>query len=99
MLLSILIGAAVGYMIGEAIAEIFFTLYDKWNARYQIKQKSKEQNSNINKLVVFANQSDSYNDEEELVIRAYDSNSNHIANINVTAPSGTGIRVGETLYV
>lgn len=98
MLLSFIIGAAIGYMVGEAIAEIFFTIYDRWCARTKIKEKAKENNSSINKLVVFANQTDSYNDEEELVIRAYDKNNNHIANINVTTPTGTGIRVGETMY-
>ncbi|MDE6338960.1 MAG: hypothetical protein K2K97_04130 [Muribaculaceae bacterium] len=85
-------------MVGEAIAEIFFTIYDRWSARTKIKEKTKENNSSINKLVVFANQTDAYNDEEEFVIRAYDKNNNHIANINVTTPTGTGIRVGETLY-
>lgn len=98
MILSLIIGAAIGYMVGEAIAEIFFTIYDRWCARTRIKEKAKENNSNINKLVVFANQTDAYNDEEELVIKAYDKNNNHIANINVTTPIGTGIRVGETMY-
>ncbi|MBO5062025.1 MAG: hypothetical protein J6C31_05325 [Prevotella sp.] len=98
MILSLLIGAAIGYMVGEAIAEIFFTIYDRWCARTRIKEKAKENNSNINKLVVFANNTDAYNDEEELVIKAYDRNNNHIANINVTTPTGTGIRVGETMY-
>ena len=98
MILSLLIGAAIGYMVGEAIAEIFFTIYDRWCARTRIKEKAKENNSNINKLVVFANTTDAYNDEEELVIKAYDRNNNHIANINVTTPTGTGIRVGETMY-
>ena len=98
MILSLIIGAAIGYMVGAAIAEIFFTIYDRWCARTRIKEKAKENNSNINKLVVFANQTDAYNDEEELVIKAYDKNNNHIANINETTPTGTGIRVGETMY-
>lgn len=98
MIISFLVGAAIGYCIGTAIAEIFFTIYDKWNARSRIKNEAKQRDSNINKLLVFANQSDSYNDEEELVIKAFDKNNNHIANINVTAPAGTGIRVGETMY-
>lgn len=99
MIFSLIIGAAIGYMVGEAIAEIFFTIYDRWCARTKIKEKAKQNNSNINKLVVFANQSESYNDEEEFVIRAYDKNNNHIANINVTTPTGTGIRVGEAMYI
>lgn len=98
MIISFLVGAAIGYCIGVAIAEIFFTIYEKWSARTRIKNEAKQRESNINKLVVFANQCDSYNDEEELVIRAYDKNNNHIANIKVTAPVGTGIRVGETMY-
>lgn len=98
MIISFIIGAAIGYMVGEAIAEIFFTIYDRWSARIEIKKTAKDKNSDINKLVVFANQADAYNDEEEFVIRAYDKNNNHIANINVTTPTGTGIRVGETMY-
>ena len=98
MILSFIIGAAIGYMVGEAIAEIFFTIYDRWHARTQISEKAKQKNPNINKLIVFVNQSDTINDEEELVIKAYDKNNNHIANINVTTPAGTGIRVGETMY-
>lgn len=98
MIFSIIVGTVVGAFIGAAIAEIFFTIYDRWNARSQIKSKARENNSSINKLVVFVNKENAYNDEEELVIKAYDSSNNHIANINVTAPTGTGIRVGETMY-
>lgn len=99
MIISFLVGAAIGYCIGTAIAEIFFTIYDKWSARSRIKEEAKQREPKINKLLVFANQCDSYNDEEELVIHAYDSNNNHIANINVTAPNGTDIEEGDILYV
>lgn len=96
MLLSILIGAAIGYAVGTVIAEIFFTIYERWNARTRIEEKAKESNPNIIKL--FVESSEQYVDEDAYVLKAYDKSNNHIANINVTAPSGTRIRVGETLY-
>lgn len=100
MIISFLVGVAIGWAIGTAIAEIFLTIYERFSAaRARIKEKARQENSSINKLVVFVNQEHTYEDEEELVIRAYDSSNNHIANLNVTAPSGSGIRVGETMYV
>lgn len=102
MIFSILVGAAIGWAIGTAIAEIFFTIYNKYYsaARACIKEKARQENSSISKLlIVFVNEQDTCADEEELVIRAYDSSNNHIANLNVTAPSGSGMRVGDTMYV
>lgn len=100
MIFSILVGAAIGWAIGTAIAEIFFTIYEYYSAaRAHIKEKARQENSSISKLIVFVNEQDTCADEEELVIRAYDSSNNHIANLNVTAPSGSGIRVGDTMYV
>ncbi len=99
MIISFLIGAAIGYMAATAIAEIFFTIYDRLTARETIKIKTKERDANINKLVVFVNNNNTYTDEEEFVLKAYDKNDNYIANINVTTPSDTGIKVGEKIYV
>lgn len=100
MIISLLVGAAIGWAIGTAIAEIFFTIYEYYSAaRNRIKERARQENSSINKLVVFVNQQETYEDEEELVIRAYDSSNNHIANLNVTAPKGSGMRVGDTMYV
>ena len=37
-------------------------------------------------------------DEEELVVKAFDSNHNEIAKIKVTAENGTNLRVGQRFY-
>lgn len=96
MLFSILIGYAIGAAIGVAIAELFITISSYWNARNEIRDKAQDKvDKPINYLEVYVKNSSTYEDEEEYVIKAYDYNNNHVANIKVTATNGAPLRVGE----
>lgn len=82
-----------------SMIEYYINIHNSWNARSEIKEETKKKNSKIKMLLVdFAEIQPSLEDED-LVLKAYDSNNNHIANINVTSPAGTGIRVGETMFI
>lgn len=96
MIFSLLVGYAIGVAIGVAIVELFFTISSYWNSRNEIREKAKNQvDKPINYLEVFVKNSSTYEDEEELEIKAYDYDNNHVANIKVTATNGTSLRVGE----
>lgn len=96
MLVSFLIGCAI-YAIGCAIEEIYIKISSFWNAKEEIKQKASSQiNKPISLFEVYLKNAGKAIDEEEIVIKAYDSNKTEIAKINVTAERGTTLRVGQT---
>jgi len=96
MLFSFLVGYAIGTLIGIAIAEICIQISSYWNAESEIRNKAKEKVSKpISILEVYVKEHSTYEDEEELVIKAYDNSYNHIANIKVTATNGTKLKVGD----
>ena len=85
MIISFLIGYAIGYALGRIIAEIC------------IKQKAAAQvDKPISLFEVYLKNTAKVYDEEELVLKTYDSNHNEIAKINVTAENGTNLKIGQT---
>lgn len=96
MIISFLVGYAIGYAIGCIITEICIKISSYWNAKEEIKRKA---SSEINKPVavfeVFLKKQGTIVDEEELEIKALDSNNNEIAKIKVIAENGTNLRVGQ----
>lgn len=99
MIISFLVGYAIGYAIGCIITEICIRISSYWNAKEEIKRKA---SSEINKPVavfeVFLKKQGTKVDEEELEIKALDSNNNEIAKIKVIAENGTNLRVGQRFY-
>lgn len=95
MLISFLVGYAIGYAIGSIIAEIIIRVYSYWNSKEEIREKARNENSSISYLEVYLKSKDTYTDEEELVVKGYDSQHNHVADIKVTAEQGTYLKEGD----
>ena len=75
-----------------SIVEYFIKVYSRRNARSEIIEKATVKNPKITSILVkFKEREDTYKDEQDFVVEGYDSGNNHIANINVTAPTRTGI--------
>ena len=99
MIISFLIGYAIGYAIGCIITEICIRISSYWNAKEEIKKKaSSEIDKSISVFEVFVKEAGKAVDEEELIIKAFDSNNTEIAKIKVTAENGTNSRVGQRFY-
>ncbi|MEI3469821.1 MAG: hypothetical protein V8Q76_14770 [Bacteroides intestinalis] len=97
MIISFLIGYAIGYALGRIIAEICIRISSYWNAKEEIKQKAAAQvDKPISLFEVYLKNTAKVYDEEELVLKTYDSNHNEIAKINVTAENGTNLKIGQT---
>lgn len=99
MIISFLIGYAIGYAIGCIITEICIKISSYWNAKEEIKNKvSSEIDKPISVFEVYFKEAGKAVDEEELIIKAFDSNNTEIAKIKVTAENGTNLRVGQRFY-
>lgn len=100
MFISILIGYAIGTVIGaviEAIIEIAIQISSYYNAKDEIKRKTKEAiGADKDIFMMYVAQANKYTDKEELVINGYDRKKNQVAKITVTAINGTPLRVGQS---
>lgn len=99
--MSLLIGYAVVKCVAavvDAIIEIAIQISSYFGAKEEIKQKAKESiGSDKDIFSMYIAQQDKYVDHEVLVVRAYDRQNNHIANITVTAANGTPLRIGQSI--
>ncbi|MBR1550221.1 MAG: hypothetical protein IJ634_06245 [Bacteroidales bacterium] len=95
MLLEFLIGYALIGIIG-AILEVCIEIASYNNAKAEIKHKAQASIGNQKDIFeMFVASQEKYVDGETLVLKAFDRNKNHIANVKVKAPQGTPLRVGE----
>lgn len=96
MIISFLIGYAIGYAIGCIVAKIYIRVSSYWNSKDEIRKKVAEQiDKPISLFEVYFKGKGKVFDEEELFVKAYDSNNNEIAKIIVTAENGTNLKIGQ----
>lgn len=90
MIISFLVGFGVGMLIG-AIIDICIDVYNEYLTSYKAKQLAKEHtNKDITKIVVQNIRKDGVVGEE-IDVKAFDENNEHVANITYKAKQGSSL--------